>query len=73
MAEIVNMPEVSNFAEKEGEKGVGREWDQVSLLRTSMQHWCDDANGCTSRPTIKEVTRWMVEIGQMPEVSRPTW
>jgi hypothetical protein len=70
MAEIVKMPEVSNFAEKEGEKGVAREGNQVSPVRTSKQHWCEDANGCTSRPTIKEVTRRMVEMVNMPEVRR---
>jgi hypothetical protein len=47
--------------------------DQVSPVRTSKQHWCDDADGCTSHPTIKEVTRRMVEIVQMPEVRRPIW
>ena len=40
--------------------------DAVSPVRTSTQFWCDDADGCTSDPTIVEVTKRMMNITQLP-------
>jgi len=41
--------------------------DQLSPVRTSSQCWCDDANGCTSHPTILAVTQRMMNITRLPE------
>lgn len=40
--------------------------DAVSPVRTSTQYWCDDSDGCTSHPTIMNVTRRLMDVVGLP-------
>merc|ERR1719198_1523017 len=40
--------------------------DQISPVRTSTQYWCDDSDGCTSHPVIREVTERMMNVTMLP-------